>query len=154
MYKRHKKLEKKYRYGDQKKLDAERVGEVENFAERFIGDLSEQQKNLLLVWNEQLVDSRFHWLDDIKYRQQQFAALLQQREQSTFAQELEFFLLQTMTAHDLQYQRLIDSRIEHTITLIIDLQATFSEAQNKHLKQELNKWIVAFNELADEVAPQ
>lgn len=144
------KLTQEYTQTTTEKLDQKRRQGVEKTLKRFIGKLTDEQKQLVLNWNGSVDDSRSNWLQSRSRWAQHFGAAMEQRGTPEFEQQIEQLFAHPDSLWDEDYHRLINTNTAHAFELVINIRDSLSDKQRSRLHAELDKWIATFDQLAAE----
>lgn len=148
--KKTQKLTKEYTQTSAEKLDKKRRKGVEKTLKRFIGKLTEEQKQLVQDWNLSVVDSRTNWLQNRRRWAEHFDAAMELRNTPAFEQQIEQLFAYPDAFWDEEYHQLINTNTSHAFELAIKMRDSLSDKQRIRLNAELDKWIVTFDKLAAE----
>ncbi len=125
-----------------------RLENAEEFFERWLGDSSEEQQQLLLAWSARQKDGYPAWMENRLVWQQHFLKALQRRQMPGFEAEVELLFIHTEQLWTAAYRQAISDNTAQLQRLIIDIHRTMTPRQKEHLIKEIDYWLAIIDDLS------
>lgn len=140
--------EEEYLDASPDELHKKRVKRVEKFTARYIGRLNDDQKQLIDQWSRGVVDTRQSWLANRRQWADNFEAALTRRAQPGLEAQLLALFNESNSLGSEEYQRAMEQNYNHAVDMILALQKSLTEKQQRELQGKLDYWKDAFSDLA------
>jgi hypothetical protein len=115
----------------------------------WISDLTAEQKAAISTWSKQIMPLSEDWLENRQMIQSHARRLLGQRSSNpTFRTALLEFIVNPENMRNPAYQRKIETNIDLTIKLIIQLNRLLTPAQRSYLLKRIDSLATDFDKLS------
>lgn len=141
LQKKIRKLQRKYGQKNQTERRAMIAGKVSDTMQDLLGEVTEQQAELISAWSRTKNDTTKDWLAFRDTWRRTFIELLQHRQGVYYPDQLRLFLLQPEKLYSAAHEQAIRENRRLLAQLIADLSATLAPDQQNHLQQKLSEII-------------
>lgn len=141
-------LAEEYLDPDDDKRLAERAERTEDFTSDLLGKLNQQQQGLIAQWNANSGDSTKLWLENREQWTRRFERALQGRSGEQFPAEITLLFVYQEQLWSEQYQQAIERNFNSGINLVLAIEPTVTQKQDKKLYKLLDKWIAVLDDLS------
>ena len=147
LQKEHEELRSKYTEHDSDELRKTRLKRAKKLLRRWLGDLSENQKQLVSQWNQGLISTNEGWLVSRNQWNGELLLALQARAEPEFEQRIQRLFLNPQEFYGDKYTKELRQNTRSGYKLLMALQKTLTAKQRRHLDSQLDKWMRRFQKL-------